>query len=141
MIRRILVVVACLVLLANIGADPYSYRLNASDMHLPIPIWQRVATMIDALLLGLVAVLAIRQRWNRAALALLTEAVLHLSVCWLLVQRDGLNRFARGYTGEEYLSSYLLLLALRFVLLYGILHASHSAASSAPFADRHQQLQ
>ena len=115
-----LLAVLALVCAAGVLDDPYTFRYNASDYHVAAPFWQTGLALAGVALLAAAAGLVIAGRAGVAFTVAAAEAAPHLAVTAGLVWRDGLNRFARGYTGEEYLFVFLLYLLVRVLLLWGL---------------------
>lgn len=115
--RRLMVSLLIGVLAAACILDPYALHANASDAVLHAPWWQTGLALLDVGLLGTALSLVWRGRDAAAFKLIGVEALFNLIVnlAWLL--RDGVGRFVRGFGGEEYLSVYLILIALRVVLL------------------------
>lgn len=112
--------VACLflgLLAIAVFLDPYSLHANASDAVLHAPWWQTRLAVIDVVLLGAALWFVWHDRGATAFRLIGAEALFNLTIGVALVLRDGVGRFVMGFGGEEYLSIYLTLIALRIVLL------------------------
>jgi hypothetical protein len=127
-VARLLLLFAIMV---GIALDPYSWHRTASDATIGAPWWQITGAVL-ALILGACAAAFIwRDHRSRAAVLLLIETLLSLAWSALLVRRDGMSRFVRGFGAEEFLSVYLVLLACRVLLLYSLLAPDSAERSNA----------
>jgi len=128
--RRTLEALTTLVLLATVLLDPYTRWLNASDGSIPAPSWQTALQLADAAFLVCVLALAARKMPRQASTVLALEAVYNLFLNFGFVMRDGVNRFSRGFGGEEYLSLYFIVIGIRVLLLFELGRHGLSAYSS-----------
>lgn len=117
--RAVLVVLSVLVLL-SVATDPYTFRRTAGDYVEWAPWWQLSLGVLNLLLLCVLLVLVWRGRTWRASQVLAVETLYNLGVALALLHRDGLTRFIQGIGAEEYLSLYLLSIALRVILLVAL---------------------
>jgi hypothetical protein len=114
----------------GIVLDPYSLHLNASDAVQRAPLWQMLSSLVDVVFLVAAAVLVIRARPRAAAIFLCGETLLTLGLNAGLVARDGLSRFTHGYGGEQYLTLYMLALAIRPLALLLLLSSPKEDATA-----------
>lgn len=105
------------VLIVTILVDPYTLRLNASDVIAQAPWWQTAIGLLSMGLLASVAVSLWRGRNARASKLLGIETLVTIGISIIYVQRDGISRFELGFGGEEYLTWFLIAVALRVYLL------------------------
>jgi hypothetical protein len=129
---RGIAVTLALILVAGVLLDPYTLRLNASDVILTPPMWQLVLGLADVALLGAVGLLSWRRQFRRAGSLLTIEVIFALSAAMVLIGRDGLGRFTHGIAAAQYASLYLSWIGLRVLLLatlYRAAWAEHSRTS------------
>ncbi|MDB4908761.1 MAG: hypothetical protein JWO05_3545 [Gemmatimonadetes bacterium] len=115
-LKRALAVTLALLLAILVIFDPYTLHRTASDLTVPAPAWQLALGLADLALLAIVGILAFVGRAVASDL-LFGEIIFALLVAIVLVRRDGVSRFVRGFGAEEFLSFYLLSILLRIVLL------------------------
>jgi hypothetical protein len=127
-----------MVVLIGVFVDPYTLNLNASDLRIPGPWWQMLLGLADLSLLAASLRMAWRRRYS-ASLALLgSETLWAIGSALILVNRDGMGRFVRGFGAEPYLAEYLIVMGLRVVAMACLWQAARRAASIAadPAAQR-----
>lgn len=122
------------VIAAGVVVDPYSWNASASDAVVAPSVWQPIMAVLALMLLVGSAACVWRERGPIAARLVVLEALLSLMVAAALVRRDGVSRFVRGIGAEEYLSIFLVLVAMRVLLLYNLTRdaAQLRATSGSP---------
>ena len=112
--KRLLPVLLLIVIAIGIVLDPYTFHETASDDMTAAPIWQTALALLD---LGLVLI-ACGLIWRGAAVKALGvvvgEAVYNLVLVSVQVVHHR-SRFVMGVDSHQYLSVYLLVIALRFL--------------------------
>ena len=114
--------------------DPYALHTNASDAVLNAPWWQTGLAVIDVVLLGTALWLVWHGRGGATFKLIGAEALFNLTIGVAGVLRDGVGRFVSGFGGEEYLSVYLTLIALRIVLLLVLSNEQATPGGATPFS-------
>lgn len=113
--RRVLTSAAALLLAGVTLWDPYTLPLDASDLERPAPWWQFALGLTDVSLLATVAALVWRRRKGAHHVAL-GELFFALGAAFVLVRREGVTRFVHGVAADEYLSLFLVTVAIRVAL-------------------------
>jgi hypothetical protein len=118
-----------MVVLIGVYLDPYTLHHDATDVIMPGPWWQSALGFVD---LSLLSASLGMVRWRRyaGALALLgSETLWAIGSALILVNRDGMGRFVRGFGAEPYLAEYLIVMGLRIVAMICLWQAIRRAAS------------
>jgi hypothetical protein len=123
--RRIIAILFASVALVGVLLDPYTWSLNASDGVVRGPAWQVTLGLIDAILLALAIGYLLRRQNVHASRVFTGELLYALATAVLLINRDGIARFVRGFGAEEFLSAYLMALAFRVAALGLVLGTTH----------------
>jgi hypothetical protein len=105
----LLIVVALAILI-----DPYTFHQNASDAMMPAPLAQTALALIDFVLVVIGCVFIWRGMPVRALGVIVGEAVYNIALVSAQVSHDK-TRFLMGFDSHQYLSVYLLVIALRFL--------------------------
>lgn len=100
-----------------VAIDPYTWALNASDASGP-PSWWQIALSATVIVITVTGSgQFLRGRLLFATVLVGGSTVLEICRSVMLIHRDGLSRFSHGFGGEEYLSIYLLVIAVRVVVV------------------------
>ena len=137
--RRVLTSATALLLAVAILWDPYTRALNVSDVARPAPWWQLALGLTDVSLLATIAALVWRQR-KGAHHVVLGELFFALGGAIILVRRDGVARFAHGFGADEYLSLFLVTLAIRVALYASLVPRELKRADGATAEQREMSI-
>lgn len=110
--RRVLTSATAVFLAGVTLWDPYTLP---SDSVRTAPWWQFGLMLADVSLLATIAALLWRNRTG-AHHVVLGELLFAIGSAVVLVRRDGVARFAHGFGAEEYLSLFLVTVAIRVAL-------------------------
>lgn len=98
--------------------DPYVFQWFAHDRpEGTVPWWQQATVYADALLVVMAAASLIRRSYKHALFFLTLAFAWNVGGNAVIVKYDGLRRFQFGLGPNEWLSTYLLFLAFRMVVL------------------------
>src|SRR5687768_3639562 len=86
--------------LTGVLLDPYTLHHDASDAVVPGPLWQTLLGLVDLSLLSASLVMVWRRRYDRALGLLAFEALWAVGSALILINRDGMGRFVRGFGAE-----------------------------------------
>lgn len=111
-----------LVIILSIAVDPRSWTNGSSDAVLPLSWWHQVPAIGSIILLCVAAIYLFKLEYAKTAGLVFAEAMLSVCNSALAVQQEGVGRFVHGIGAEQLLSWYLALIALRFVLLFSMMH-------------------
>lgn len=118
--KRLFAITGCVILAFANVVDPLTWYESASDVLVTAPAWHTIVGLLHgALLLG-AGIFIARERYNAEMTLIGIEVTSNVFVNLLYVSKLGLERFARGFAGEEYLSLYLVFLLLHVWLVIGL---------------------
>lgn len=117
---------ATLVLAAFAWMDPFTFWASAGDYRIPGPTWQTVATALEIAILAWMVTQLWRRQFTKSARLLLIETLWVLLYNLVLVHVYGLQRFVGGVGAMELATRFLLLLALRIVLVLALVLGADS---------------
>jgi hypothetical protein len=117
---RIIVAISLALVALSVLADPYTHNLNGSDAILPAPTWQTVAAFADIGLLIAAAIMVLRSLYSGAAKVLAIEFLYALGFNYVLLNRDGIERFIWGFGAERHTIDFIVVFALRLLVLLAL---------------------
>jgi hypothetical protein len=130
MLRRVSLALITVVLIGLL-LDPYTFHHDAGDAVMPAPVWQRVLGLVDLSLLAASLSMVWQKRYDGALALLGSETVWAIGSVLVLVNRDGMGRFIRGFGAEPYLTEYLAVMGLRLAAMACLWWVGRSTSSAA----------
>lgn len=118
MMSRVVQSAVLLILCAAVLLDPLTWHKDASDVVMKAPLTQTLVAFASVALLLSALVFLWRGRSSATAAAIFIEVVVLSLWNAFLVHSIGVNRYVRGFGAEEFLSVFLVLIAVRVSMLY-----------------------
>jgi hypothetical protein len=129
---RVLLLISIAFVALSVLADPYTFRLNGSDVLLTAPRWQSGAALVDVLLLIAGGVLVLKHETRTALAMLAAELIFALTLNAILIHRDGIDRFIWGFGAERHVLDIAVAFGLRLLVLIALLLGLKRPAAGLP---------